>query len=82
MHAVRADALPLSAKTGLDSGVVCVAVHSPADARLIAKAPEMLSLLKDMVTGYGHLMGCERVYCSPLCRQTRALLREIEGEKT
>lgn len=48
-------------------------------APLIAKAPEMLSHLKDMVTGYGHLMGCERVYCSPLCRQTRALLRRLRG---
>ena len=48
-YAVRADALPLSAKTGLDSGVVCVAVHSPADARLIAAAPEMYAALKALL---------------------------------
>ena len=75
-YAVRADALPLSGKTGLDSGVVCVAVRSPEDARLIAAAPEMAVLLGKVIQWQSGQP------IEMLLDEARALLREIEGETT
>lgn len=43
---VRAECLPVVAATGLDHGVVCVAVESTSDAQLIAAAPELLAALR------------------------------------
>ena len=88
-YAVRADALPLSAKTGLDSGVVCTAVHSPADARLIAKAPEMYL---DLVILCEHIESWRLVINGPeyasvredMRREiatVRALLAKVEGQR-
>ena len=45
-----------------------------ANARLIAKAPEMAAVLRRLVGEHGHLS----VACNE-CREARALLKEIEG---
>ena len=45
---VRAECLPVVAATGLDHGVVCVAVQSTSDARLIAAAPDLLCAMQEL----------------------------------
>ena len=77
-YAVRADVLPLSAKTGLDSGVVCVAVCSPEDARLIAAAPEMYELLKCYI-GAHKAMTAQTL--ERYDTEARALLAKVRGKE-
>lgn len=72
-YTVRADALPLSAATGLDSGAVAVAVQSIHDARLIAAAPELLAALEG-VESHNAALKPEYKLSESLMRQVRAAI--------
>ena len=58
-----------------------------ANARLIAKAPEMYVLVKRAVCDAHHIQdgkqpcSVPRGRCSELCKRARALLRESEGDR-
>jgi hypothetical protein len=57
-------------------------VYSEADARLIAKAPEMLTMLKRMSDMHGQCLWCGMFYDEPHdkeCRLVR-LIAKVEGD--
>lgn len=60
--------------------IVCEMVNSEADARLIAAAPDMLALIRDVAAkDHGHTMSNPKSLC--LFCHARALLARIDGEE-